>query len=399
MDYSYYYDAARHALDWSASVLSEENLAWLRSLPYTYRIGEVGFCHGSPIDPKAYEYIFALEQARELMPYVAELPEVTFIGHSHLCKAFAIGNGEVNDVVAQKFGIRRGYKYIISVGSVGQPRDYDNRACFVICDTDARTVEYTRVEYDIETCGAEDLRRGAGAELRQAAVPGRLSACLDGPCAGRGPLKCGEAAEPWHTPCAIQPDVLSRPLWALSPPSSLALAPARTESRPPSRVRAGPPSVQQALRAEAGRRVPDPAMDEIEALLEQVPADSMDAPSARSCSSASGRAGRSRRRRRRSRQRHRQRRKTACTSPPASAPERAPSRAARPAAGAEGRGADAGPGGGMAGVRVRPAIRGCFQPSEPSWWCKGRGAGRLGDGRPGSVPASDAGVRRAQCPR
>ncbi len=151
MDYSFYYDAARHALDWSSNVLTDENLEWLRSLPYTYRIGDVGFCHGSPVEPKAYEYIFALEQARELIPHVAELPEVTFIGHSHLCKAFAIGNGEVNDVVAQKFGVRRGYKYIISVGSVGQPRDYDNRACFVICDTTARTVEYLRVEYDIET--------------------------------------------------------------------------------------------------------------------------------------------------------------------------------------------------------------------------------------------------------
>ncbi|MFN0063364.1 MAG: metallophosphoesterase family protein [Myxococcaceae bacterium] len=150
MDYSFYYDAARHALDWSASVISEDNMAWLRSLPYTYRIGDVGFCHGSPIDPRAYEYIFALEQARELSPHLDELPEVTFIGHSHLCKAFAIGGGEVNDVVAQKFGIRKGYKYIISVGSVGQPRDYDNRACFVICDTSARTVEYVRVEYDIE---------------------------------------------------------------------------------------------------------------------------------------------------------------------------------------------------------------------------------------------------------
>lgn len=151
MDYSFYYDAARHALDWSSNVISDDNLEWLRSLPYTYRIGEVGFSHGSPIDPKAYEYIFALEQARELMPHVADLPEVTFIGHSHLCKAFAIGNGEVNDVVAQKFGVRRGYRYIISVGSVGQPRDYDNRACFVVHDTDARTVEYVRVEYDIET--------------------------------------------------------------------------------------------------------------------------------------------------------------------------------------------------------------------------------------------------------
>ena len=151
MDYSFYYDAARHALDWTSNVLEDQNIDWLRSLPFSYRVGDVGFCHGSPIEPKAYEYIFALEQARELMPFVADLPEVTFIGHSHLCKAFAIGNGEVNDVVAQKFGIRRGYKYIISVGSVGQPRDYDNRACFVVCDTEARTVEYVRVEYDIDS--------------------------------------------------------------------------------------------------------------------------------------------------------------------------------------------------------------------------------------------------------
>ena len=151
MDYSFYYDAARHALDWTANTLTEENVEWLKGLPYTYRIGEVGFCHGSPIEPRAYEYIFALEQVKDIMSEVADLPEVTFIGHSHLCKAFAIGNGEVNDVVAQKFGIRKGYKYIISVGSVGQPRDFDNRACFVICDTSARTVEYVRVEYDIES--------------------------------------------------------------------------------------------------------------------------------------------------------------------------------------------------------------------------------------------------------
>lgn len=150
MDYSFYYDAARQALDWSVGKVSAQNLAWLRSLPYTYRIGDVGFCHGSPIEPKAYEYIFALEQARELAPLVSELAEVTFIGHSHLCRAFAIGNGEVSDVVAQRFGIRRGYKYIISVGSVGQPRDYDNRSCFALYDTDSRTVEYHRVEYDIE---------------------------------------------------------------------------------------------------------------------------------------------------------------------------------------------------------------------------------------------------------
>jgi diadenosine tetraphosphatase ApaH/serine/threonine PP2A family protein phosphatase len=151
MDYSFYYDAARHALDWTAARIEPDHLEWLKSLPYTYRIGDVGFSHGSPIMPETYEYIFAVEQARELVPHMADLPEVTFIGHSHLCKAFAIsGSGEVSDVVAQRFGVRKGYKYIISVGSVGQPRDYDNRACCCIYDTDQRVVEYHRVEYDIQ---------------------------------------------------------------------------------------------------------------------------------------------------------------------------------------------------------------------------------------------------------
>jgi diadenosine tetraphosphatase ApaH/serine/threonine PP2A family protein phosphatase len=75
---------------------------------------------------------------------------VTFIGHSHLCKAFALTNDEVHDVVSEQFGVRKGHKYVISVGSVGQPRDYDSRASYTIFDTDDMTFEFKRVEYDIE---------------------------------------------------------------------------------------------------------------------------------------------------------------------------------------------------------------------------------------------------------
>ncbi len=152
MDYSFYYDAARHALDWTASRIDADNLEWLRSLPYAHRIGQVGFSHGNPVDPQAYEYVFAIEQARELIPHLEQLADVSFVGHSHLCKAFALHpSGDVNEVVASRFGLRRGYKYVVSVGSVGQPRDCDNRAGFVVYDTDERIVEYHRVAYDIET--------------------------------------------------------------------------------------------------------------------------------------------------------------------------------------------------------------------------------------------------------
>jgi diadenosine tetraphosphatase ApaH/serine/threonine PP2A family protein phosphatase len=152
MDYGFYYDAARHALDWTASRIEPENLSWLRGLPFTYRSDEVCFSHGSPIVPESYQYVFALEQAKELLPHVRELSTVNFIGHSHLCKVFAIGpSGDVVEVVSTRFGLRQGYKYVVSVGSIGQPRDCDNRACFVTYDTVRREVTYHRVAYDIET--------------------------------------------------------------------------------------------------------------------------------------------------------------------------------------------------------------------------------------------------------
>ena len=152
MDYSFYYDAARHALDWTASRIDADHLEWLRSLPYMHRIEGVQFTHGNPTNPEAYEYVFAIEQARELLPHLETLADVNFIGHSHLCKTFALHpGGDVTEVIATRFGIRRGYKYVVSVGSVGQPRDCDNRACYVTYDTDERVVEFHRVPYDIES--------------------------------------------------------------------------------------------------------------------------------------------------------------------------------------------------------------------------------------------------------
>lgn len=152
MDYSFYYDAARHALDWTASRIDPDHLEWLRSLPHAHQLPGITLSHGNPVNPEAYEYVFAMEQARELVPHLPALADVSFVGHSHLCKAFALHPaGEVNEVVSGKFGLRRGHKYVISVGSVGQPRDCDNRACFVTYDTDERVVEFHRVPYDIET--------------------------------------------------------------------------------------------------------------------------------------------------------------------------------------------------------------------------------------------------------
>jgi predicted phosphodiesterase len=182
MDYSYYYDAARQALDLHASILSAENKAWLQSLPYEVREGRgagdgdasaidhvISYCHGSPINIEEFEYIFAPEQAARCLPEWDHLADVTFIGHSHLCKSFALKSEDVHEVVAQKFELRQGYKYIISVGSVGQPRDYDNRASYTVYDSDTRTFEFKRIAYDIDSAAQKifsaNLERNFGNRL------------------------------------------------------------------------------------------------------------------------------------------------------------------------------------------------------------------------------------------
>ncbi len=160
MDYSYYYEAARHALDAHAACLSTENMSWLKSLPYEVRLDDVNvlLCHGSPVRLEEFEYIFAPEQARECLAIWEQLGNLTLIGHSHLCKVFALSKTAVEELPSVDFELAKDKKYIVSVGSVGQPRDFDNRASYTVYDSDKKRFEFKRIEYDIELAADKVLR-------------------------------------------------------------------------------------------------------------------------------------------------------------------------------------------------------------------------------------------------
>ena len=160
MDYSYYYEAAREALDKHAEILSSDNTAWLKGLPYDARVegANVYLCHGSPVRLEEFDYIFAPEQARECLPQYADMAQLTLIGHSHLCKVFELSRHDVEELAANDLTLKPDRKYVVSVGSVGQPRDYDNRASIVIFDTEARRLEFKRIEYDIESAAQKVLK-------------------------------------------------------------------------------------------------------------------------------------------------------------------------------------------------------------------------------------------------
>ena len=122
------------------------------------------------LEVEQFEYIFTVDQAATCIPIWEKLGQVTFIGHSHLCKSYALGKQRVYEVITKRFEVHPEFRYIVSVGSVGQPRDHDPRASYTIYDSDRCFFEFKRVEYDISAAaqkifGDQRLSDSFGARL------------------------------------------------------------------------------------------------------------------------------------------------------------------------------------------------------------------------------------------
>lgn len=160
MDTDYYYDAARDALFWTRDILTPENFRWLYSLPYTHRRENLGFYHAAPIIPSGFYYVVSTSDAEKHSRVFGRLEEFNFVGHSHLTNTYALSGERVRDTTNKPVRSVKGAKWIINVGSVGQPRDRDNRSCFGVFDTDAQTFEHVRLSYDIDATAQKILRAG-----------------------------------------------------------------------------------------------------------------------------------------------------------------------------------------------------------------------------------------------
>lgn len=146
---AYFNPAAREAMRWTQTVLLAEHVEWLNSLGYEYRLPECLLVHGAP--KEYFEYI--LDKASAAQAFAATDAPLVFIGHTHIAEYYALApDGEISHRHLQQGGeltLRPGYRYIVNVGSVGQPRDLNPRASFGIFDTDAGTINVIRFDYPI----------------------------------------------------------------------------------------------------------------------------------------------------------------------------------------------------------------------------------------------------------
>ncbi|MFH1622104.1 MAG: metallophosphoesterase family protein [Candidatus Omnitrophota bacterium] len=152
----YFNPYAREAIFWTEEQLDKTEWEYLNSLELVYQEEDFCLVHGSLTKPEYFEYLFELSDTRD--SFEAMRTNLCFVGHTHSPITFTKDSSDrINFTKEQNIKVEDNKKYVINVGSVGQPRDGDSRGCFCIYDSKERTIQIKRFEYDIKAAQSKIL--------------------------------------------------------------------------------------------------------------------------------------------------------------------------------------------------------------------------------------------------
>ncbi|HKI68669.1 MAG TPA: metallophosphoesterase family protein [Verrucomicrobiae bacterium] len=155
--------AAAEAVNWTRKQLTEGDRQWLRDLKYTRMITNFSIVHATLDAPQRWGYVFDKLAAAASFTY--QTTPICFFGHTHVPVAF-MRDTVVRGGTYSKFKIDPSKKYFVNVGAVGQPRDNNPKAAYVVYNADEGTIELRRLNYDIPK---------AQKKIREAGLPERLA--------------------------------------------------------------------------------------------------------------------------------------------------------------------------------------------------------------------------------
>jgi diadenosine tetraphosphatase ApaH/serine/threonine PP2A family protein phosphatase len=145
--------------------LSEDDFAWLESLPHIMKLPGGVLTHAALHDPGSWPYLLSEGDAIPTLEMLVECQiDIAFVGHTHRQEYFVMpGDPDLEELVqGRKFRLQPQAVCAVVVGSVGQPRTRDNRAGWTLWDSDERTFEFRRTPYPYEK---------AAQAIREAGLP------------------------------------------------------------------------------------------------------------------------------------------------------------------------------------------------------------------------------------
>jgi len=147
---------AKIAIEWTIENLKNWGSSFLKTIPLKENKASHTLVHATPYEPSMWYYITSLEEAAFNFQFFETL--FCFVGHTHIPIIIALEQEKevfVHQGESLKYDGIDGTRFLINVGSVGQPRDRNFRACYGIIDTDQKIFTYRRVEYDVQKAQAK----------------------------------------------------------------------------------------------------------------------------------------------------------------------------------------------------------------------------------------------------
>lgn len=149
MNVSLFNENAGKSITWTQNQLSKEAVNFLASFPLTLRGTSFRCSHGDFANPSAFDYVITPENALSSWEAVEE--NLLFVGHTHEPGIFVIGASHTPHLIKpQDFVVEEEKRYLVNVGSVGQPRDRQARAVYCIYDTAEQSVVWRYIPFDLD---------------------------------------------------------------------------------------------------------------------------------------------------------------------------------------------------------------------------------------------------------
>lgn len=168
----YFNSDARSAILWTRHLLSQGHQGFLESLKLTFKNEDLILVHGTLNNPHEFNYLSDAYIAEETFRLMDR--NVCFVGHTHQPQIFSKDQNE--RIYAHKEAavtLSNANKYIVNVGSVGQPRDGDPHASYCIYDSKEREIQIKRVKYNAEAARKKIIEKGLPKFLGDRLIAGR----------------------------------------------------------------------------------------------------------------------------------------------------------------------------------------------------------------------------------
>lgn len=163
-------ETAASSLLWTRGMLGSDRKAWLSSLRPVRNLRGITLVHATLDTPLSWGYVRTPDQAELSM--ACQGTPLCFIGHTHIPRVYAKGIGEIHPPWEEGWSVPSGQKFLVNAGSVGQSRDGDPRAAYILFDEGEGCLFLRRVEYDVASAVADVRAAGLSERIAKRLITG-----------------------------------------------------------------------------------------------------------------------------------------------------------------------------------------------------------------------------------